>query len=84
MQVRSWDRFVDLALTEITEFGAGSPQVTRRLADLFDTLMPIVPDERKPMLVRHKALLAEAVAQRFAAYRALANVALEPDSRGLG
>jgi hypothetical protein len=33
MQVRTWEQFVDLALTEITEFGAGSPQVTRRLAE---------------------------------------------------
>ena len=84
MQVRSWEQFVDLALTEITEFGAGSPQVTRRLADLLDTLMPIVPDERKAVLVRHRGLLADAVAQRFASYRALAEVALEPDARGLG
>ena len=84
IQVRTWEQFVDLALTEITEFGAGSPQVTRRLADLLDTLTPIVPDERQPVLVRHKKLLAEAVAQRFASYRALADVALEPDARGLG
>jgi uncharacterized membrane protein len=84
MEVRSWDQFVDLALTEITEFGAGSPQVTRRLANLLDALMPIVPDERKPVLVRHKRLLEEAVAQRFASYRALATVALQPDARGLG
>ncbi len=82
--VRSWDQFVDLALTEITEFGAGSPQVTRRLADLLDTLLTIVPEERRPVLVRHKGLLAEAVAQRVASYRALAEVALQPDARGLG
>jgi uncharacterized membrane protein len=84
MQVRSWDQFVDLALTEITEFGAGSPQVTRRLADLLDTLKETVPVERRAVLVRHQTLLAEAVAQRVASYRALAEVALEPDARGLG
>jgi uncharacterized membrane protein len=84
MQVRSWDQFVDLALTEITEYGGGAPQVTRRLADLLDTLTPIVPDERRPVLVRHRTLLAEAVALRVESYRALAEVALEPDSRGLG
>ncbi len=84
MQVRTWEQFVDLALTEITEFGAGSPQVTRRLADLLDTLTPIVPDERRPVLVRHKALLAEAVDQRVASHRVLAEVALQPDARGLG
>jgi uncharacterized membrane protein len=66
VQVPSWEEFVDLALTEITEFGARSPQVTRRLGDLLDTLIPIVPDERKHALVRHKGLLAEAVAHRFA------------------
>jgi uncharacterized membrane protein len=84
MQVRTWEQFVDLALTEITEFGAGSPQVTRRLADLLDTLTRIVPEERRPVLLRHKALLEEAVAQRVASYRALAEVALQPDTRGLG
>ena len=84
MKVRTWEQFVDLALTEITEFGAGSPQVTRRLADLLDTLTSIVPDERRPVLLRHKALLSEAVAQRFASYRVLAEVALQPDARGLG
>ena len=75
-QVRSWDQFVDLALTEITEFGAGSPQV--------DSLKAFVPDERRPVLVRHQTLLSEAVAQRVASYRALAEMALEPDARGLG
>lgn len=84
MKVRTWEQFVDLALTEITEFGAGSPQVTRRLADLLDTLTSIVPDERRPVLLRRKALLSEAVAQRFASYRVLAEVALQPDARGLG
>ena len=83
-QVRSWDQFVDLALTEITEFGAGSPQVTRRLAALLDSLKRSVPDERRPVLVRHQTLLSEAVAQRVASYRALAEIALEPDARGLG
>ena len=84
VQVRSWDQFVDLALTEITEFGAGSPQVTRRLAALLDSLKDCVPDERRPVLIRHQTLLSEAVAQRVASYRALAEVALEPDARGLG
>jgi uncharacterized membrane protein len=84
MEVRTWEQFVDLALTEITEFGAGSPQVTRRLASLLDALTPIVPEERRPVLARHKALLAEAVDQRVASHRVLAEVALQPDARGLG
>ena len=84
VQVRSWDQFVDLALTEITEFGAGSPQVTRRLADLLNVLKTSVPVDRWPVLVRHQTLLAEAVEQRFEAHRVLAEVALEPDARGLG
>jgi uncharacterized membrane protein len=83
-QVRTWDQLVDLALTEITEFGGGSPQVTRRLADLIETLTAIVPEERRPVLARHKVLLAEAVALRVELYRALAQIALEADVRGLG
>jgi uncharacterized membrane protein len=82
--VRSWAQFVDLALTEITEFGAGSPQVTRRLADLLDTLQAGVPVDRTAVLARHRELLAEAVEQRVASYRGLAAIALEPDARGLG
>jgi len=82
--MRSWDQFVDLALTEITEFGGGSPQVTRRIASLLESLKPVVPDERRAVLVRHETMLAEAVAQRVASYRALTEVALEPDARGLG
>jgi uncharacterized membrane protein len=84
MQVRSWDQFVDLALTEITEFGAGSPQVTRRLASLIDALKDTVPDERRAVLIRHETLLSEAVDQRFESHRVLVEVALEPDARGLG
>ena len=84
MQVRGWDQFVDLALTEITEFGAGSPQVTRRLADLLNVMKTTVPVDRRPVLVRHQTLLAEAVEQRFESHRVLAEVALEPDARGLG
>ena len=81
---RSWDQFVDLALTEITEFGGGSPQVTRRLAALIDTLESIVPVGRRRVLGRHRVLLTEAVALRIGSHRALAKVALEPDTRGLG
>jgi uncharacterized membrane protein len=84
VKVRGWDQFVDLALTEITEFGGGSPQVTRRLADLLDSLDRVVSDERREVLTRHKELLSEAVALRVQSYRALAQVALEPDARGLG
>jgi uncharacterized membrane protein len=83
-QVRTWDQLVDLALTEITEFGAGSPQVTRRLADLIDTLLPVCPFDRQPALLRHKRLLEEAVDQRVASHRVLTEVALQPDPRGLG
>jgi uncharacterized membrane protein len=84
MPVRSWDQLVDLALTEITEFGAGSPQVTRRLASLLETLLLTVPSERRPVLQRHQVLLAEAVDLRLESYRDLAQVALQPDVRGLG
>ena len=81
---RSWDQFVDLALTEITESGAGSPQVTRRLVALIDALESIVPVGRRRVLGRHRVLLTEAVALRFGSDSALAKVAIEPDARGLG
>ena len=81
---RSWDQFVDLALTEITESGVGSPQVTRRLVALIDALESIVPVGRRRVLGRHRVLLTEAVALRVGSDSARAKVALEPDTRGLG
>ncbi len=49
----TWNGVVDLALTEITFFGARSFQVTRRLMALLDDLMTL-PQMRRPALERHR------------------------------
>lgn len=60
-----WNELVDLALTEI-RYGAGTPQVTRRLAALLDGLEPTVAPERRAAIARHRMLLEEHVASVYA------------------
>jgi uncharacterized membrane protein len=45
-----WEAFVDLALTEIRHYGAGSIQVARRLRALLLDLIGTLPAERHPPL----------------------------------
>jgi len=54
-----WDELVDLALTEIRWYGAGTPQVTRRLAALLDGLESSVSPSRRGAIGRHRTLLQE-------------------------
>ncbi len=80
---RGWDDLVSLSLTEIQEFGAGSPQVTRRLFALLEHLLAVASEPRREALLRQQASLAVAVAARVpeGASRELAHT---PDRRGLG
>ena len=48
-----WGDFVALGLDEIRHYGADSLQVTRRLHDLLDDLLTVVPEDRRaPVLER--------------------------------
>jgi len=78
-----WEDFVTLAATEIRVFGAGSPQVTRRLEAMFEHLLRTVPEERIPALRTEMALLARTVERAIsdAEDRALA---LKGDLQGFG
>jgi uncharacterized membrane protein len=60
-----WDELVDLGLTEIRVYGAGSPQVARRLRALLDGLEAVLPAERAPALQRHRALLDAALERHY-------------------
>ncbi|WP_327351292.1 DUF2254 domain-containing protein [Streptomyces sp. NBC_01304] len=81
--VPTWQDLVDLALTEIREFGAACPQVTRRIAACLDDLEQVAADDHRPVLAEQRRLLQEAVRatvpdadrQRFA---------LTPDRQGIG
>lgn len=81
--VPSWEDLVDLGFTEIRVYAAGSPQVTRRIVAALDELLRLAPEQRRPPLVRHRALLVHAVERDVpeAAERAFA---LEADRQGIG
>ncbi|MEU2824590.1 DUF2254 domain-containing protein [Streptomyces bacillaris] len=78
-----WEDLVDLAFEEIRWCVAGSPQVSRRLLAGLDDLLLLAPEERKQPLVRHRALLVEAV-ERSVPVAADREFALLPDRQGIG
>ena len=58
-----WNAYVHLAFDEIRLAGAGSPQVTRRLASALDDLLSITPPERRPALELQLDLLKTSVTE---------------------
>ena len=78
-----WDELLDLAVTEIRWYGAGTPQVTRRLAALLDRLDSSVSPNRRAAITRHRRLLDEHLASVYAdeVERAFART---PDRLGIG
>ncbi|WP_328666857.1 DUF2254 domain-containing protein [Streptomyces sp. NBC_00322] len=78
-----WRDLVDLALVEVRLHAAGNPQVSRRLLAGIDDLQLIVPEERREPLIRHRALLVEAV-ERAVPQVAEREFALLPDRQGIG
>ncbi|MBB1245281.1 DUF2254 domain-containing protein [Streptomyces durbertensis] len=81
--VPTWSELLDLALTEIRDYGAASPQVSRRLVALVADLLLLSPPSRRPALERQWALLHEAVAAAVPDERAR-RFGLTPDRQGLG
>ncbi|MFI7235291.1 DUF2254 domain-containing protein [Streptomyces cyaneofuscatus] len=79
----AWEDLVDLAFEEIRWCVAGSPQVSRRLLAGLDDLSLLAPEERKQPLVRHRALLVQAV-ERAVPVAADREFALLPDRQGIG
>jgi uncharacterized membrane protein len=79
----SWDDVLVLALTEIRRFGAGSPQVSRRLAALLDGVQTVAPAERQPAIERHRQMLKTAVVSAVP-NESDQQTGLTPDRRGLG
>ena len=80
---RSWEEYLELAVTEIRDYGAASVQVCRRLRALLDNLLAALPDSCRPSLRVELGLLDEAVEREFgdAPRRARAQTA---DSQGVG
>ncbi|MFJ6635040.1 DUF2254 domain-containing protein [Streptomyces sp. NPDC091376] len=80
---RSWEDFLQLALTEIREYGATSTQVCRRLRALLQGLLGALPEGHLPPVRAQLTLLDEAVDRAFTdpARRATALIA---DRQGIG
>ncbi|MEV5685749.1 DUF2254 domain-containing protein [Streptomyces sp. NPDC052164] len=81
--VPGWTDLVDLAFEEIRGCSAGTPQVTRRLLAGIDDLLLLAPEERRRPLLRHRALLVQAV-ERTVPEAAEREFALSPDHQGIG
>ncbi|MGW3623521.1 DUF2254 domain-containing protein [Streptomyces sp. NPDC000880] len=81
--VPEWADLVDLGFAEIRWCAAGSPQVSRRLLAGIDDLLLLAPKDRREPLVRHRALLVQAV-ERTVPEAADRGFALLPDRQGIG
>jgi uncharacterized membrane protein len=78
-----WDAYVKLAFDEIRIGGAGSPQVTRRLAAALTDLKTVAPPDRRPPLDRQLELLTVLTGAAMADDRDV-DMALRPDRLGIG
>ncbi|MFE1287896.1 DUF2254 domain-containing protein [Streptomyces sp. NPDC058751] len=81
--VPGWTELVDLGFAEIRGCAVGTPQVTRRLVAGLDDLAAIAPADRLGPLLRHRALLVEAV-ERSVPEPSDRAFALHPDRQGIG
>jgi len=60
-----WEDFVELAVTEIRQFGESSIQVSRRLRAMLEDLIAALPAERRPPLQDELASLQRSCARAF-------------------
>ncbi|MFC5146944.1 DUF2254 domain-containing protein [Streptomyces aureoversilis] len=81
--VPGWADLVDLGFAEIRGCATGSPQVTRRLMAALEDLWWLAPEDRRPPLERHRALLEHAVS-RTVPDAADREFALLADRQGIG
>jgi uncharacterized membrane protein len=79
----NWEDFVELAVTEIRQFGANSTQVTRRMRSMLEDLIRKVPPNRSSILQQELELLESTVGRSFAVLIDR-NRAGSPDVQGLG
>jgi uncharacterized membrane protein len=62
--VPDWSRVFDLAFTEIALYGAGDPQISRKLTAIFDDLSSCVTAERIAAIEARRTWLRDEVAGR--------------------
>jgi uncharacterized membrane protein len=79
----NWGDFVQLAVTEIRQFGGGSVQILRRLRAMLENLIQTLPPERVPLLRRELELLHRTAERFFTDPEDLA-LAEVSDTQGVG
>ncbi len=79
--VPGWDRVFELAFTEVSLFGAGQPQISRKLMAIFDDLSACVTPDRNRVIESRRAWLRTEVARRDSSD---VGQLLDPDALGLG
>jgi uncharacterized membrane protein len=62
--VPDWNRVFDLAFTEISLYGAGDPQISRKLISIFDDLSSCVTPDRRAAIDSRRLWLRNEVAGR--------------------
>ena len=83
MPVRTWPDILQLAVTEIREYGGGSVQVIRRLHALLDELRELVLPENQAAVDEELRRLDATIAERFADTVDL-DLARDRDAQGIG
>jgi uncharacterized membrane protein len=78
-----WEQYIDLGLTEIRRYGAGSIQVARRLRAMYDHLLEVVGEAGRERIELERRLLDEELAVSFPD-RDERGIASRPDRLGLG
>jgi uncharacterized membrane protein len=78
-----WEDFVNLAVTEIRQFGAESIQIARRLRAMLENLIQTLPEARAPLLRQELAVLHRSAARFFSEPEDLA-LAEVSDVQGVG
>jgi uncharacterized membrane protein len=78
-----WENFVELAVTEIRQFGGSCIQIVRRLRAMLENLIETLPEERTAPLRRELVVLQRTVERLFTEPEDRA-LAAAGDSQGMG
>jgi uncharacterized membrane protein len=78
-----WEQYLDLGLTEIRRYGAGSIQVARRLRAMYDHLLEMVGEAGRARIELERRLLDEELEVSFPDQDER-RIAARPDRLGLG
>lgn len=80
---RAWPDYLELAVTEIRDYGATSLQICRRLRALLESLLTALPEKYLPAVRTELQLLNDAVDREFT-NPARHAAARTPDPQGIG